>query len=302
MKQYFALIRHQRTQFLIVLMLVVISLFLLGTWGSSSTVQATTNDLDGQWSQAGAIFRYQVMTGTLTHTLYFPVVKLAPTSTPTPTPTFTPSPTPTPTQSFIFFDDFSNTNSGWIVGDDGDDCLYEYRDEHYRITIRDDNGERCVSFNTTIPKTVYGTFSVRIRRTTPDDREVRYGFYFGAGVNAQEDRWFLEVMPHDVDCDGDDEGFFWLSAIEDGDDEFFEDQCTASINTDEDEWNELKVVRTSSTIDIYINGELKGEYDEDDNVDDILEDHGFFNLVVVGVDDISSSDPVIVEFDDFKVE
>ncbi len=204
-------------------------------------------------------------------------------------------PTPTATESpIIFFDDFSNANSGWIIGESGD-CKFEYKDGRYRITVKDDEeGPRCISFNTLIPQTINGIFSVSARRTTSDDRVLHYGFYFGAGANAEEDHWFLEVNPYE-DCDG--EGFFWVSAIEDGHTEFFDDRCTESVRTGEDEWNDLKVVRNGPDIDIYINDALKEEYDED-----ILLDKGFFDLVVVGVTNISDSNPGIVEFDNFLIE
>lgn len=280
MKNFLRVTFNQRTQLLLVITLFIALLFMLGVWSSLSMVKA----VDGSpvaLDNTGGWVGYQV-NGTLTYTMYMPFVRRDP------TPTATESP-------IIFFDDFSNANSGWITGESGD-CKFEYKDGRYRITVKDDNGLRCVSFNTLIPQTINGIFSVSVRRTTENDRELRYGFYFGAGTKAEEDRWFLEVEPHKVDeCD--DRGFFWVSAIEDGNTEFFDDRCTESVRTGEDDWNDLKVVRNGPDIDIYINGALKEEYDED-----ILLDKGFFDLVVVGVNDISDSNPGIVEFDNFLIE
>ena len=286
MKNFPEFTSNRRIQILFALSLVMGLLFLLGMWGSLSTVKATNRSPEAL-GYVGPRAGYEILSGTLTVSIYMPYIRKDPTPTPTNTPTATQPP------PVIFFDDFSNPNSGWIIGSGGD-CKYEYKDGYYRITITND-GERCVAFNPFIPKTIDGTFSVSVRRTTASDRELRYGFYFGAGANAEEDRWFLEVEPHEVDqCN--DEGFFWLSAIEDGDAKFFDDQCTDDIKTNQNDWNELKVVRDGSDIDIYINGEFKEDYDKD-----YLDDKGYFDLVVVGVNNISDSKPGVVEFDNFRV-
>lgn len=281
MKNFLRVTFNQRTQVLLVITLFIALLFMLGVWSSLSMVKAVDGSpiaLDNTSSWVG----YQV-SGTLTNTMYMPFVRRDP------TPTATKSP-------IIFFDDFSNANSGWIKGESGD-CKFEYRDGYYRITVKDDNGVRCVSFNTLIPKTIDGIFSVSVRRTTSSDRELRYGFYFGAGAKAEEDRWFLEVEPHKVDCDGEKRGFFWVSAIEDGNTKFFHARCTSSVRTNTNDWNHLKVVRNGRDIAIYINGDHKEDYDKN-----VLRDKGFFDLVAVGVSDISDSRPGIVEFDNFLIE
>lgn len=278
MKHFLRVTFNQRTQVLLMITLFVALLFMLGVWSSLSMVKAVDGspvELDNTGSWVG----YQIG-GTFTYTMYMPFVRRDP------TPTATESP-------IIFFDDFSNANSGWITGESSD-CRFEYRDGRYRITVKDDNGLRCVAFNTRIPKTPNGIFSVSVRRTTSNDRVLHYGFYFGAGTNAEDDRWFLEVNPY-KDCN--DEGFFWVSAIEDGARRFFDDRCTDSIRTDTNDWNDLKVVRDGRDIEIFINGERKEQYDEN-----ILRDQGYFDLVVVGVKDISDSNPGIVEFDNFLIE
>jgi hypothetical protein len=275
---------NRRVKTVMLLVGLIATLFALGTWSSLSAVKATSRSDDRLANQQGIGYPYQIMTDTLTITLYLPYVARLPT------------PTPTPTPNFIYYDNFSNPNSGWITGA-SEECQFEYDDGVYRITVTEDNGERCVAFNIHIPSTPNGTFSVKIRRTTPDSRQVRYGFYFGAGVNAEEDRWFLEVMPHDVECNGQTRGFFWLSAIDDGVLEFFDDICTRDIITEEDMWNELKIVRSGPDIDVYINGNHKEDYREH-----ILLNHGYFDLVVVGIEGITGSQPARVEFDDFLIE
>ena len=260
---------------------LTMALFALGTWSSLSTVKATDWPDGYPATRQSNDPRYQVVSGTLTMTLYFPFVSK--------------QPSPTPPPNIIFYDDFSNPNSGWITGAT-EECQFEYDDDRYRITVTNDNGERCVAFNVNIPHTPNGTFSVKIRRTTADDRQVRYGFYFGAGVKADEEHWFLEVMPHKVDCKGKERGFFWLSAIDDGVLEFFDDTCTDEVITEEDQWNELKIVRNGPDVDVYINGKHKGDYREG-----VLLNKGYFDLVVVGVDGITGSQPARVEFDDFLI-
>jgi hypothetical protein len=192
----------------------------------------------------------------------------------------------------VFSDDFSNPDSGWPTGKaEGQECYFEYLNGHYQVKVEED-GERCIIPNFNIPKQVNGTFSVKVRRTSDEDRHMLYGLIFGAGTDAIEDRWGLEVYPNkDPDCD--DKPFYWLYALVDGDNEYFESMCTDSIDRDRDDWNELKVVRNGTRIDIYINGEHKGSYTDADH----LLNEGYTLLEVVSVSD----DNIEVEFDDFIV-
>jgi hypothetical protein len=249
--------------------------WLLGVWGGLPTVEArgpavaNPNTTDLTLSSSDAF------------TIYFPMI-------------FKPLP-------YVFFDDFSNPNSGWPTAPNNvldDICSFDYYQGHYRVKVTDYSASgdaRCIVPGYPVPKQVNGTFSVRIRRTSDSSRDVLYGFFFGAGTNAYRDRWALEVSP-DKDCG--DKGFFWLSAIEDGDDkDLIGDVCTDAINIG-NEWNELKVIRTSSKIYIYINDRLKGTYNNS-----YLRDEGYFDLEVVSLySGTSDSRPTYVEFDDFKVE
>ncbi len=201
---------------------------------------------------------------------------------------------------YVFFDDFSNPNSGWPTAPNNvlpDICSFDYYQGHYRVKVTGYSASgdaRCTVPGFPVPKQVNGTFSVSIRRTSDSSRDVLYGFFFGAGTNLYEDRWALEVSP-DKDCG--DKGYFWLSAIEDGEDKGLIDVvCTDAINTG-NAWNELKVIRTSDKIYIYINDRLKGTYNNS-----YLRDKGYFDLEVVSLyPDTSDSKPTYVEFDNFKV-
>jgi len=194
----------------------------------------------------------------------------------------------------VFFDDFSDPNSGWPDDLAWEDCYFEYYDNDcdgcYRVKVTHDQ-QRCMVPNFRIPEQVNGTYSVKVRRTSDKDEEVLYGFIFGAAPDATQDRWTLQVFP-DKDSACDDKPFFWLSAHVDGDREYFKDQCTDTIQTG-NQWNELKVVRDGKKIKVYMNGYLKGNYDDAK----YLLDKGYFLLDVISLSDKT----VIVEFDDFTI-
>jgi hypothetical protein len=192
----------------------------------------------------------------------------------------------------VFYDDFSSPSSDWPTGKvHGQECYFEYRNGHYQVKV-EAYGERCIIPNLNIPKQVDGTFSVKVRRTSDQDRHMLYGLIFGAGADAIENRWGLEVYPNkDSNCD--DKPFYWLYALVDGDTEYFKTKCTDSIDVDENDWNELKVVRNGTRIDIYINGKHEKSYT---NADYLL-DKGYTLLEVVS----ASDDTIEVEFDDFTI-
>lgn len=277
-----------RTAFILTLFVTGL-LLLLSMWQNLTIAAASEDgDLIAGEAIAGQSPFYQ-LSGTMTPRAYFPLLKREP----------TPTPTLTPTPSEFFNDDFSNPNSGWIIGT-ADDCKYEYVNGVYRITITDVDGgfKKCLAFNTKLGSKPNGTFTLRVRRTTPSDRAVLYGFYFGAGSDANKEHWALEVRPQRVDCDGKQQGFYWLSYVDDGDNNLVGSECSNELNTDTDGWNTLKIIRDSDNIRVYINDERQGTYDNNK-----LKSRGFFDLVVTSqYGDTSSSRPVIVEFDYFKIE
>ena len=218
-----------------------------------------------------------------------------------PTPTSTPTPTPTPVSDIIFYDDFSDEDSGWPVGST-DTCSFGYHDGHYRVIMKEYR-KRCVIPAWPVPSLVSGTFSVRVRRTSFTDRAVMYGFFFGAGTDASKDRWALEVRPDRVSSCGND-GYFWLNYLKSGSGKNW-DRCTDAIDTDRRKWNELKVSRRvdggegQERLKVYINGEAKKDLKVDPWV---LPGRGYFDLEVISLySDTSKSRPVEVEFDDFTI-
>jgi hypothetical protein len=154
--------------------------------------------------------------------------------------------------------------------------------------------------NFKIPRLFNGTFKIEVRRTSEKERELFYGFVFDAGSDATEDegtRWSLEVFPNeDSKCSN--KPFFWLVALEDGNREFFEDQCTSAIDDTEDDWNELKVIRNGDSIKVYINDQLKGDYSEVPSLTSNDEaELGYFLLRVVS----ASNDTIYVEYDNLEI-
>jgi hypothetical protein len=191
----------------------------------------------------------------------------------------------------VFFDDFSNPDSGWPHEVSYEDCYYEYKGGTYRVKVTDKN-QQCIIPHKSIPKQINGTFRVKMRRTSDDERPLLYGLIFGAAVDATKNRWALEMYPND-DPDCGNKPFYWLYAQVNGSQKYFRDRCTDVIDTDEDDWNDLKIIRNGSTIKVYINGESKGEY----NDANYLLDQGFTLMEVVS----ASDQDVTVEFDDFEI-
>lgn len=194
----------------------------------------------------------------------------------------------------VFSDDFSNTSSGWPHQVTlGENCYVEYYGGRYRVKVTEKD-QICFIPNSNIPKLVNGTFSVRVRRTSSNDRHLFYGLIFGAGQqDAANNRWVVEIYPNkDARC-GNDKPFYQLVAIEGGRLKYYDDNCTDAIDTDEDDWNELKVIRNGQNIKVYINGKLKGDYGDAA----YLLDEGNTLLEVVSLSD----NTIYVEFDDLLI-
>ncbi|MEM7032045.1 MAG: hypothetical protein AAF629_21000 [Chloroflexota bacterium] len=59
----------------------------------------------------------------------------------------------------------------------------------------------------------------------------------------------------------------------------------------------MKVRRNGANVDVYINGTLKKSVSED-----ILQDEGYFNLVIWGFEGLSDDRPAVVEFDYVRID
>jgi hypothetical protein len=243
---------------------VVALVWLLGVWGGLPTVEARGP------AAANPDISNLALSSTDTFTIFLPLIFKS---------------------DLVYFDDFSNPNSGWPDDYTYENCYYEYYGGRYRVKVFE-NGQRCIIPKINMPKQINGTFSVKVRRTSNEEQHMLYGLIFGAGTNAIENRWALEVYPNkDSDCSN--KPFYWLVALVGGDRKYFKYRCTDVIDTDEDDWNELKVIRNGKNIKVYINGESKGEY----NDADYLRNEGYCLLEVVS----ASDEDIYVEFDDFKI-
>lgn len=191
----------------------------------------------------------------------------------------------------VFYDNFSNPNSGWPHKITFEDCYYEYRNGTYRVKVTDKD-QRCIIPHRAIPEQINGTFRVKVKRTSDEEDPLLYGLIFGAGTDATANRWALEVYANnDSDCGN--KPFYWLYALVNDSRKYFRDRCTDVIDTDKGDWNDLKVIRNGSTIKIYLNGESKGEY----NDANYLLDKGYTLMEVIS----ASNDNISVEFDDFEI-
>jgi len=193
----------------------------------------------------------------------------------------------------VFSDDFSDTSSGWPHRVTlSKNCYVEYQEGRYRVKVTKKD-QICFIPNSNIPKLVNGTFSVRVRRTSDTGRHLFYGLIFGAGQDAANNRWVVEIYPNkDARC-GNDKPFYQLVAIGGGRLKYYDDKCTDAIDTDKNDWNELKVIRNGQNIKVYINGKLKGDY----NDATYLLDEGNSLLEVVSLSD----ETIYVEFDDLLI-
>lgn len=269
MKAFLVSNSGRRAQALVALSLATAALvLLLGTWSWPPPAEARESAAVG----LGNVDLILSSSDTITRSIFLPIVFRS---------------------DIVFYDDFSNTSSGWphrVTFDEN--CYAEYREGRYRVKVTKED-RICIIPNLNIPKQENGTFSVKVRRTSSESRHLRYGFIFGAGKDATKDRWVLEVYPNnDKGCDPE-KPFYWLAASVDGELEYFKKKCTTTIDKDKNDWNQLTVIRNGQNIKVYINGNFVGDY----YGANYLLDEGYSLLWVVSLSD----DDIYVEFDDFTI-
>jgi uncharacterized repeat protein (TIGR01451 family) len=204
----------------------------------------------------------------------------------------------------VYFDHFTNDNTGWTTA--GSDCDGKYRESEsvYRVTI-DHTSRSCIVWNPSLPRQFYGTFSVKARRTSTS-ADMLYGIQFDTAPDSTDGsgtRWALEIYPKNSSgCE--DKPFYWLTAIKSGDLKYKnyngDDECITEIDTDKGDWNKLAAVRNGRTIDVYIDGDGKFHEDFKDVYQfssDEESKYGYFQMRVVS----GSSVPVQVEFDYIQI-
>ena len=276
---------------LVALALAVVALiWLLGTWAGLPAAQARG---PGMPDTAGDESRLSATT-LVTSRVYLPIVFRS---------------------DVIFFDDFSSTSSGWpnmgTWPSPFSYCYTKYDTANgvYRVKISG-NGKSCIVPNLVQkPNQFYGTFKVKVRRTSDAGRKLSYGFIFDAGPNATDEngtRWALDVFPNNYsDCNN--KPYFWLTARTQSNANLFRNftlppdkhECRSEIKTGKDQWNEFAVVRNGNNIKVYIKDsggvyQLVGNYD---NVPSLgsnqATNYPWFDLRVASYSDSE----VVIEYD-----
>ncbi len=120
---------------------------------------------------------------------YLALIQLAENSpTPTATPTITPSPTPLP-ECNAYFDDFSNSGSGWPVGEDSV-VRYGYSNGEYSLATR--QGGYIIPFQS--PSDAYSTYSVEADLRWNGTLGNSYGLVFGIAEVGGDVEFYLVDM------------------------------------------------------------------------------------------------------------
>lgn len=221
-----------------------------------------------------------------------PVGTLLPTATPSPTPTVTPTftptpvgplPTPTPPPSpRVYYDDFSNPNSGWATGT-VPPCEFAYVNGVYGIAVSQLN-QVCYALAPGIHK-VNGVFEVRAAKSDATDGSV-YGLIFGADSQTNLSQFYVFwVDPADQT--------YILQRFNNGTWTNVTDVGTSTAIAAGDQVNILKVRRQGAQITLYVNG-----VDLVTVNDDAFPNNGYMGLAAWAVYNAGSS---ISFFDDFKV-
>jgi len=216
-------------------------------------------------------------------------------------PTPTPTPIPTPRPGYLYFDDFSDSGSGWPVGSTHE-CNYEYYNGYY-VVIAYRANDRCI-----IPAPAKanhwrdGSFEVKAYRDANSSHGVMYGFFFNGRQDPDHYRWALEVLPDKVNNCKNDKPFYWLSYLSGSKSELVNDgkTCTNQINTDNN-WNTLKVVRYGDFAQAFLNGQSNDEYYRN-ILNDQNNDKYFFLEVIATDPNTSYKNPKVVYFDDVGIK
>ncbi|GEM_PF-5396761 len=205
--------------------------------------------------------------------VYLPVIRRDPTPTPTQTPTITPSPTPTntptqtPTVSYLYYDDFSYSSSGWYVGEDNNGyCDSQYNGGRYQIAV--DKGKRVCwrpapSANES-KWSKYDSFQVDVYHSEGESN-ASYALYINGRGGGEY--YLLRVYPNTSSCDSDEGGSweFWRT-FNNSSELKKSEQCNSIIKRGigSGATNVLRLKHSSDKyIAIYINGKLLASYKDD---------------------------------------
>jgi uncharacterized repeat protein (TIGR01451 family) len=180
----------------------------------------------------------------------------------------------------VYYDDFSDNDSGWVKNFDVGDCEGGYTGGKYRIEADD---EDCWVFAPGAAERRTGSFEVKAKRADGDDDKFAYGLYING--TGGDDYYLFRVWPKD-DCG-------WEFTKREDDDTEYEKSggCSSAIKRDSEE-NKLKMNHAGDgTINVYVNNTLLHSYKDSSP----LSGKGTGLYVRGDTDDID------IRFDDFTV-
>ena len=141
----------------------------------------------------------------------------------------------------LYFDDFSDSNSGWLVDDDGE-VRWSYQNEEYEMLIRK---ERIWS-GAIAPVSGFVDYSVEAEMHRQEGTESDLGLIFD--FLDWDNYYFFVIDPGDQ--------WYGVAKIDDGQAEIVIPQTNTSKIKANNETNTLKIERDGNNLGVYINGEL----------------------------------------------
>lgn len=186
---------------------------------------------------------------------YLPVLRMDPTPTPVP---------------YMYFDDFSDSNSGWFVGDNrhvSNDCWRWWYDgdAQYKAEICDDRTDVKVSPLIELPTGDY-VLEVDARFEDTSGWWTSYGIIFDGKDDPDPqkgdlgDYYMLWVLKENVP------GYKWkiLKDFPGGQDHLQDwqvlDPSVFNYGSNGTEWNNWRIERTDTNVRVYLNGHLLADY------------------------------------------
>jgi hypothetical protein len=190
--------------------------------------------------------------------------------------------------SYVYFDDFSDDDSGWLTYSTND-CDGEYSNDEYRLYVEDDSdsGDQDECFGPGPEETEYryGSFEVRARRSD-GSTHFRYGIYINGSGG---DEYYLFWVEHDgSNCS-------WaLIRREDGDNDTERSGDCDSRTNGYANSNTLKIRHTSDKVlRVYLNNQELGSFKDDSHLTG--EGTGVY------IRELENDDDLTVRFDDFGI-
>ena len=169
------------------------------------------------------------------------------------------SPTPTPP---LFFDDFSNPNSGWFIGPNGN-CQFSYVNGRYKVELKAGNLE-CWGPGPSRSQFKYGLFETLA--FIESNTTAAYGFYLnGRGGNEY---YLFIVRPNDSGCSSD-RGKYEFYRTHSGNRSKKLEGCSTAVKRGSGSGasNLLQVNHTNNgVLSIYVNGILLGTFTDSDQL------------------------------------